>query len=90
MRVSMTSAQNSSVLIWAENKATKAQWQLEVKDITQHGPVGLPANVVLNLLKAKLVFFIEIGYLDYALAYLTNYSADGLGNSGPGFKQSEN
>ncbi len=52
MRFTMTVREDSSVLIWAESKSTKAQWQLEVKDVTKHGPAGLPANVVFGLLKA--------------------------------------
>ena len=55
MRVTMTVREDSSVLIWAESKSTKAQWQLEVKDVAKHGPDGLPANVVFNLLKAKYI-----------------------------------
>ena len=51
MRVSMSVNQESSVMIWAECKSTKAQWQLEVKDISKHGPGGLPANVIFSLLK---------------------------------------
>jgi hypothetical protein len=59
MRVSMTVGQDTSVLIWAECKTTKAQWQLEVKDVAKHGPDGLPANVVFNLLKATHTILIS-------------------------------
>jgi hypothetical protein len=51
MRVSMSVGKDSSVLIWAESKVTKAQWQLEVKEIAKHGPAGLPTNVVFSVLK---------------------------------------
>jgi hypothetical protein len=52
MRVTMTVGEDSSVFIWMESKTTKAQWQLEVNNVAKHGPDGLPANVVFNLLKA--------------------------------------
>jgi hypothetical protein len=50
--MTVASGEDSSVLIWAESKTTKAQWQLEVNDVAKHGPDGLPANVVFNLMKA--------------------------------------
>ncbi len=64
MRVSITVCQNSSVLIWAESKATKSQWQLEVKDVTKHGPIGLPANLVFNLLKVNFISLVLMATKD--------------------------
>ena len=72
MRVTMTVREDSSVssvLIWAESKSTKAQWQLEVKDVAKHGPGGLPSNVVFNVLKAIRNLLMAICFLD---AFLTN------------------
>ena len=54
MRVTVTQAvgEDSFVIIWAESKTTKAQWQRAVMNVATHGPDGLPANVIFNLLKA--------------------------------------
>ena len=58
MRVTLNVGDESSVVIWAESKATKAQWQLEIRDVSKHGPNGLPANVVFNFLKAVLSYIL--------------------------------
>ncbi len=56
-RVSLTPHKNNSdsVVLWAESKTTKSQWQLAVHDFYQHGPVGFPATVIVGLLKVRFV-----------------------------------
>ena len=56
MRVSMSVNQESLLEIWAESKSTKAQWLLEVKNVSDHGPGGIPADVVFSLLKVKIYY----------------------------------
>ena len=58
MRVSLKTGEDLSAIIWVESKTTKAQWQLEVKDVAQHGPGGIPSSVVFNLLKAARILFL--------------------------------
>jgi len=55
-RVSL-SASSEGYVVWVESKKSKQQWQLTVDDISKHGPVGLPAEVILVFFKAKLIFY---------------------------------
>ncbi len=73
-RVSLTPIKNNSdsVVVWVESKTSKSQWQLEVKDFNQHGPVGFPATVIVGLLKVSLVLSIYVETSDLILVKSQN------------------
>jgi hypothetical protein len=52
MRITL-SREESAVIISAENKSTKGQWQVTVNDIAEHGPNGFPIDVIFTLFKVK-------------------------------------
>jgi hypothetical protein len=45
-------------LIWVESKTTMQQWQLIIRDISDHGPPGVPTSVVITTLKKTLLALI--------------------------------
>ena len=47
-------------IIWIENKRTKQQWQNVVKDISEHGPSGFPAEAIFAFMK---VVFADMTYI---------------------------
>ena len=55
MRISLSKTEENGALIRVESKLTRARWQLEVLDVSQHGPNGFPSSVVFTLLKVDSV-----------------------------------